>query len=300
MAFNDTEQVVLTTLLYSDIFDFPLTEDELWHYLIARKPLTKKACMKAIRDLLHKKMIVRKDSFLCLQKREQVIDKRKDNLSEVSQKILLAHTVAHKLSLIPTVLFIGISGGLAAGNATEQDDIDFFIITQEGTLYTTRLVVLTLLESMGLRRSRDMKHAANKICVNLLIDETQLTWTKEKRDIYTAREIAQLIPLFQREDMYFQFVHANSWITTFLPNWQPDRTKKIADKNKRKNEIRLMLQLFGIESFLQLLQKTYMKKHQTTEHIENQFLAFHPNDYRSKTLSKLRLKCKQLGLLTKF
>ena len=34
--------LIIKTLLYSDIFDFPLTKDELWFYLITSQKVSKK------------------------------------------------------------------------------------------------------------------------------------------------------------------------------------------------------------------------------------------------------------------
>jgi hypothetical protein len=55
-----------------------------------------------------------------------------------------------------------------------------------------------------------------------------------------------------------------------------------------------------LETPLRFLQMRWMHQHQTNETISKHVLAFHPVDYRTKTLKHLRLKMHQLGLLTKF
>src|SRR5687768_3690701 len=53
--FNPTEQAVLKTLLYSDIFDFPLTKHELWKFLISPREIDKKLFDQALIDLVNVK-----------------------------------------------------------------------------------------------------------------------------------------------------------------------------------------------------------------------------------------------------
>jgi hypothetical protein len=296
------EQAILKTLLYSDIFNFPLTKDELWRFLILDKKITKEAFEKALHNL--SEFIVAKNGFYCMQGSEQSIVNRKKNLKEVHKKLLIARKAAFYLSFIPTVSFIGISGGLALENGDKDDDIDFFIITKKKTLFMTRLWILGLLEWLNLRRKRNGKTTMDKICVNLLIDETKLTWPTSKRDLYIAHEIVHLKPLFERNNMYEKFIVTNKWVGKFFPNRQ-EANHILPGKKWRTNYyslrfINFLFSLFRFEILEKKMQKHYMKKHQTSEVVTNTFLAFHPIDYRSKTMMTLRLKCDKLGLLTNF
>lgn len=303
MVFNYEQQAILKTLLYSDIFNFPLTKDELWQYLLAEKPLTKKAFEEALRVLFSSKasgIIIQQEGFYALAEREVVIAKRIKYLPEVDKKLQLAKSAAQALSVIPSIYFIGVSGGAAVGNVTEQDDIDFFILTKKDTLFTTRLWILLLLEWLGLRRKWNVTQAANKICVNLLVDETQLTWPMDKRDVYTAHEIVQLKPLFERKGMYRKFLQANDWIKHYMPNWRPGEQLIPTHTDRLMHTLSTMIMNSFVERLLRVAQKQYMKKHQTTERVEKRLLAFHPKDYRAETLLQLRSKWKQFGLLTNF
>ena len=49
--FNPPEQAVLKTLLYSDLFDFPLTKNELWKFLISPREVDKHLFEQALVDL---------------------------------------------------------------------------------------------------------------------------------------------------------------------------------------------------------------------------------------------------------
>jgi len=303
MVFNYEQQAILTTLLYSDIFNFPLTKDELWQYLLTEKPVTKKAFEEALQVLSSSKAsrrIIQREGFYALAGRQSLITKRITYLPEIERKLQLAKQAAAALSVIPSIQCIGISGGLSVGNVTDKDDIDFFIITKKNTLFSTRLWILLLLEWLGLRRKWNVSDAANKICVNLLIDETQLTWPRDKQDIYTAHEIVQLKPLFEREYMYQRFLKSNTWTTYYMSQWRSDNQRISSHTNRWMNVFGVTIMNPFSERVFRMFQQLYMKKHKTTERVEKSLLAFHPKDYRIETLTQLRSKCKQFGLLTNF
>jgi len=307
LIFSTAEQAILTTILYSDIFSFPLTKEELWKWLISGKKLSKAVFAGALSNLKNK--LVFKNGYFCLKGREVIIERRVKNLSEVTKKRRIAERVAQKLAHIPSVLFIGISGGLAAGNVLPEDDIDFVIIVKENTLFITRLFILGILECLGVRRSRNQKDTSDTICVNLIFDETSLSWFAKTQDLYTARELAQIIPLFERDAMYQRFMTANNWIERFLPNSmlisslskQNSMTHDMSiDKKRGEMFLYKIVNNLSAEIISRVLQISFMKRHRTREVLSKNLLAFHPIDYRTKTLRMLRLKMRQLGLLTNF
>lgn len=289
------EQSILTTIAYSDIFAFPLTQDELWRFLISKEKITKEAFQTSLQLLLTTRVLSEKDGNYCLRGREVIITDRQRHRGEVTKKRALAQRIIPQLAKIPTVLFIGISGGLAAGDAKKEDDIDLFLIVQKDTLFFSRFFVLALLQLLGKRRKRGQQHAANTFCVNFFIDETMLLWDEKERDIYTAREIAQVIPMFERGTTYTKFLTKNRWITEYLPNSLAEKRRPFLHNTSAKKTFAMGF----LEKFLRFIQISYMKGSRTTEVITNHYLAFHPMDYRSKTLKELRLKMQSLGLLTK-
>ena len=84
-------------------------------------------------------------------------------------------------------------------NADKQDDIDFFIITAKGTMWTTRLCSAFLLSAAGLRRTPNQKQVANKICLNMFMQEGDLSLPASERDLFSAHEVLQMVPLWERE-----------------------------------------------------------------------------------------------------
>lgn len=282
MASNSS---ILKTLIYSDIFDFPLTKEEIWKFLIAvnvdrasfEKTLTEFPLVK----WEHEK------GFYFLSGRGEIVEKRIKKKKESKKKITLAKKIIKKLSFFPTVLFIGISGGLALENSKEKDDIDLFVITRANTLWITRLLLVLLLILMGQYRGRGKKES-QKICLNMLIDEDALMFEKDRQNLYAAHEIAQLKPIFNRNNTYKKFLNVNRrWVSRFLPNAIGRITNYESRIKERKNP------LFIFEKVAKLVQLIYMKRHRTREVISDHFLAFHPFEYKNYVLEEYNRRLKK-------
>lgn len=292
---------ILRTLAYSDIFNFPLTKEEIWKYLISSRKVSYSIFEKSLKDMIGKN-ISEKDNYFCFKKREKIIISRKKNIREVEKKNKIARRVASHLSIIPTIKFIGISGGLAMEDVKKDDDIDFFIITEKNKLYITRLLILVILELLKVRRKRVEGKPANKVCVNFLQDESKMSFALDRRDLYTAHEIVQLKPLFQRDYVFSKFIEENKWVKKHFVNFNSENFDPVLQANNNESKLRLktfVIKILFRETLTRLLQIAYMKRHKDKEIVTKHQISFHPKDYRMHTLNRLRLKYQQLGLLTK-
>lgn len=290
-------KAVLKTLIYSDIFHFPLTRHELWTYLISDKPISQALCDRILVPL--SKFTEQENGYICLKKRRKIIQKRIARQPIVTQKLNLATDAAQILSYIPTIMLIAISGGLAVGSVDATDDIDLFIVTKKNTLWSTRLLILIILELMGIRRKRGSHSAADKICVNMMVDMLQLTIQPEKQDLYSAHEVVQLLPLFERSDTYNAFLNENSWVGSYVANSikQAQKRKISISLSYVKRLLSVLLPLFiASERIVRMLQQWYMRSHVTSETILPSVLAFHPTDYRQKILTAYEQKIEKLLL----
>lgn len=281
MASN--KQIVLQTICYADIFDYPLTLDQLHFLAISGKEISFSAINRSISAL--KQTVTVKENMVCLRGREQLFVLRKTRLMESEKKMQTARKVCFMLALIPTVNLVGISGGLSVYNADKNDDIDLFIIVEKNTIWISRLVILVLLQLMGKRRKRQEKIAEDKICLNMIVDTSALTHSTEKQNIYTAHEIIQLNVLFAQNSAYTYFLKENRWVKRFLYNGYIKRMKEAINADKKKHTLPIAIFLFKTGNiFAKYLQLWYMKKKVTREVITDRLLAFHPNDYTEKVL----------------
>lgn len=268
------------TLIYSDIFNFPLTEEEILKYF-----LYEKMNQKNLSSLLkNNNNIEYKNGFYFLKGKDHLVTLREKRRKISEKKLVTAQRVIHVLSFLPTIQLIGISGSVAVQNAKESDDIDLFIITQPGCLWTTRLLVNILLVIMGKKRKRGAIDAPNAICANMFMDESMLTLPQNKHNLYTAHEVVQMKSIFVRNKMDTIFIHENAWIHIFLPNIKIDSHDHHI---KQSSSIMIFIETVG-----RVFQQLYMKGHMTTEVIKKKLLAFHPQDQQEVILKEFTNKLK--------
>ena len=151
-----TQIAILKTLIYADIFDYPLAPQEIRRFLIGEKT-TCKDFHQALIKLNQKQQIIKYRHYYALPKRQHTVGSRLQKISISRQKQPFVTRIATLLRLIPTVWFIGVSGNLAIDNAADKDDIDFFIITAPKTIWLTRLLSNILLTVFNLRRTPQLK-----------------------------------------------------------------------------------------------------------------------------------------------
>lgn len=281
---------ILKTLIYSDIFNYPLNLEEIHHFLISDKKIEKKNIKRDLQSL--KKIIVEENEFYCFLNKKEIIKKRIKREKISQGKIIFAKKIASYLSLIPTICLIGISGALAMKNSDKKDDIDFFIIAKKNTLWISRLFLLLSLQFLGVLRKKNDQNLKNKICLNMLIDEVNLALPEIKKDLYNAHEVMQMLPLFERGSTYFKFIKANLWVSKFLANSIDIKYEE------KKSPDTLISQCFSIllsvfELPAKKIQLLYMSKHKTREIISDHLLAFHPLDFKDMILSLYKNRVKK-------
>ncbi len=199
------QRAILLTVLYSDLFDYPLTEDELHRYLVAPYP-GKKAFEGALAGLMGRHL-TNADGLLTLAGREHTVDVRRQRQEISDQRWRPAARYAQWLTYVPFVRMVAVCGSQAAGNARPDADVDFFLVTERGRLWTVQVC------SMLLRRIASLLSV--RVCPNYLLtlDSLQVG----PANLYLAREVAQAVPLWG-DATHLGFLGANRWIGHFLPN----------------------------------------------------------------------------------
>lgn len=204
------------------------------------------------------------------------------------QKLIIAKKASKILSKIPTIKFIGVTGSLAMMNAKKNSDIDLLVITKANTLWTTRLVILVILSILQIPFRRAKKRdEADKLCLNMWLDETDLVWNKKDRNIYTAHEIAQVIPLVNKNNIYEKFLFLNRWVLSYWPY-----AVRISNLEfgiwKKYTKFHILDSIFlFVEKLAFKLQYFYMRRKITREVITPTRAIFHPNDWGKVVMKKL-------------
>ena len=200
---EDLSRAILYTVAYADLFDYPLTAREIHHYLTGmRAPLEGVTVMLRSNHLLN-----RTRNYFTFHGREHIVSLRAER--EARSRRLLPHAwrYGRLLGILPFTRMVALTGSLAVLNCTDGADLDYMLITEPGRLWTARAFSVTL--------GRLIRPLGHRICVNLLVTENALYWPRH--DLYSAREMCQMIPITGR-NVYRRLRAVNAWTDTLLPN----------------------------------------------------------------------------------
>lgn len=200
-------RAILSTLIYADIFEYPLTRSEIQRYLVGHATSVAQVAVTLDTDGALRRHIGQTGEWFHLDGRRQLVDVRRERVAVSACLWPVARHYAARIARLPFVRLVGVTGGLAMDNAGSDDDIDLFILVQPGRLWLCRLLVLTVVK-LAARRGYG-------ICPNFLLSTDHLRLSQ--RNLFTAHEIVQMVPL-DPGAWYRLFLDANGWVKEFLPN----------------------------------------------------------------------------------
>jgi len=203
------ENAIIRTILYADVFQFPLTLDEIHHYLIAPAPYPKQAIQEALHSsaFLDAKLI-RKAGFYTLVDKSEYIDERLKSIQAVELQLQYARQYGSWFANLPYVRMVTLTGALAAQNpASTDDDYDYLIIVEPGRVWFTRACAIILV--------RVARLFGIALCPNYILSTQDLL--QQRQNIFMARELAQMQPIFGMS-WYFAMRENNAWTKEYFPN----------------------------------------------------------------------------------
>lgn len=205
---DDLNAAALYTLAYSDIFDYPLTLEDLHRYLIGRTAARDEiAAILFAGDL--QAQLASDGEFYALRGREALFAQRRQRAALAAQLWPQALRFGRLIGNLPFVRMVAATGALVSGNVQPGADFDYLIVTRPGWLWLCRAMVLALsklTKAVGLRA---------ELCPNYLITENALQLHDE--DLFTAQELTRMVPVSGRH-VYKEMRAQNRWTENFLPN----------------------------------------------------------------------------------
>jgi hypothetical protein len=198
---------IAKALLYSDIFSYPLTAEEVY-----RRLPTNHTHVDEVREALGRMkqngLVFQFGDFFSIRN-EQELESRRSAGNRLARKIMpKAIRRGQLLIKFPFIRAVMISGSLSKNYMDEDSDMDYFVIAAPGRLWIARLI-LAAFKRIFFRNSN------KSLCVNYWVDSDHLEI--EEKNIFTATELATLIPVANTSD-YAAFISSNLWINDYYPN----------------------------------------------------------------------------------
>lgn len=265
------------SLFYHDLFDYPLTPNEA---------LSWRLNTNKIRPVTYKKTGFFGGYFFVAGKKANITLRQKRE--EISlKKLTIARRAASVLAKIPSVKMVAVTGSLAMKNSLLKSDIDLMIVVGRNSLWTTRLLAYLLLKFRGFRLRRfGVSDEKDSLCLNLWLDESGLKWPEERRNLFCAHEILQIIPLVNKEYVYERFLRINKWAKDYWVNKSIPKVKRIKRQKTGVNQVVWKIGVLIFEPVLFLLQRLYMRSKITRETIRADRAFFHPSRKWEETIAR--------------
>ncbi|MFP4324128.1 MAG: hypothetical protein ACLFTK_16860 [Anaerolineales bacterium] len=200
------EAAIFKTLLYADVFDFPLTQAEVHHYLIEDN-----ATLDAVQTTLAdspwlRARVIHTEGYCAV--RRGAARARRSRAAGCATQWEKGVRYGRLLAGLPFVRMVALTGALAVHNARDaHDDLDYLIVTAPGRVWVTRMLAV-----VAVRLARVW---GVELCPNYVLSQTQLA--QAQQDLYIAHELAQMVPI-SGGALYHDMRRANPWADALMPN----------------------------------------------------------------------------------
>jgi cytidyltransferase-like protein len=282
-------KAIIKTICYADIFDYPLSKEEIYRWLIHSRSISQSIFNQALKL---NQTILKFREYYHLPNRKKIVNQRLQRLKASQPKLIKVKKISNLLRFIPSINLIAITGALAMNNSDEFDDIDLMIITKSNRLWLTRFLAYGFLDLFSLRRKPNQTNLKDKLCLNLFLDESALVIPASRHNLYTAHEVAQIKPLFDRGDTYQKFLNTNQWVTKFLPH-------SLKPKSLTTPSSPIKTKPFILETIAFKFQHWYMKPKLTREKVSLHSAFFHPRPTGKIVLAKYHQSLKKFNFPSK-
>lgn len=296
---------ILSTLAFYNLFEFPLTNMEIFDNLWGVK-CDLNDCLKTIDVLREENKIDFADGFYCLAGRGELFNIRKKRYLFSYHKWRMVEKYRWVFRLVPFIKLVGVSNTLGFSNAKENGDIDLLVITKKNRLFTTRVILTGWMFLLG--KWRHGKNVANRFCLSFYVTENYINFRKlliDENDIYLMYWLKWLRPIYGTDMKAAEnFWRKNKWVEKFIPNTKMINPLLNTDKPNwwgKLGEIILSSWLGDlVEMFLEKSQLIKIKKKTPIDNIDGamaskNILKFHPEGKRGEYAKKWREMVEIIG-----
>lgn len=292
---SDLDLTVVKTLCYFDVFNYPLTIEEI-QVFCSYPDVSLAGVGQSLMRLGSQGLVFQFGIFFSLQSDKNNVEKRLTANKEAERWMPLANQKAKLIFSFPFVRSVMVSGSLSKNCMDKDSDLDFFVISSKDRLWLTR-AMLTLYKKLFLRNSHKL------FCINYYVAEDYLRL--RDHNIFTATELVTLIPLFGKEHFNLLFDANKDWVLRHYPNFRSRKEINVSPSPIIKSIIETLLSVIPSrwsESKLMQLTSSYWRKRYSTlseDEFERSFqissfaAKAHPDSFQKKVLDLFQVRVKK-------
>src|SRR5262249_20021158 len=178
---------------------------------------------------------------------------------------------------------IAFSGATAHRNMSTAEDIDLFMIVEDGKVWAVFLIAVLWAKAKGLRK---------RLCMNYTISDAALPLFDH--DAFTAQQVASIKPIHGKE-LYDRFIASNPFVTRWFPNFKPSRHRNFYQEIQPSRSKRTLEMIFrmGAVQILERLSRAllwpYLKgkiEHESDVLLEPRRLKLHLRSHKQEVLQR--------------
>ena len=290
---------VLRVLSYFDMFDYPLTKEEIGQFMDRR--VSASELDRTLSILADSRLVMIHKNYYSLRNVIHLVKRREAGNERAAHLLPRAMRISSFLYQFPFVRAVGISGSLSKNFADERADLDYFIITKANRLWIAR-TLMHLFKKLTYLVGRQ-----HDFCMNYYIDEEALAI--QEKNAFTAVEIATLIPVCGNGSME-SFFEANTWIDSYYPNYVVEvESRRNSKPTFIKKLFEQLINLFpanAIDNFLLAMTSRRWKKKEEKQklnasgrrmglHTNKHFSKPNPDFFQKKIVEYYERKCVELS-----
>ncbi|UTW63429.1 nucleotidyltransferase domain-containing protein [bacterium SCSIO 12741] len=200
---------IVRSLLYYDIFDYPLTREELKDNCKLEPAQVESQFEATLDRLVEQGLIYPLGEFFSVHNNPALAERRRQGNDRAREYMKIASERSQFIMNFPFVKAVYLSGSISKNFMPEDGDIDYFVITEPKRLWIAR-TLLIMYKKIFLLNSRKF------FCLNYFIDTRNLQI--EEKNLFTATELLTLVPMCD-SGCYPEFMEANQWARELYPNF---------------------------------------------------------------------------------
>jgi hypothetical protein len=201
------ELAFVKSVIYASLFDYPLTLAQVHATLVEIRADEQAVASWWRNSAFLQATVEHRDGWYFPAGRADLLATRARR-EAVSRELLARDArILSLISRLPFVRMVALSGSLAHLNAEGSADLDLFVITAPGRVWSVTLATLLLTKLLGCRRH---------VCMNYVVSERQLAIAPQ--DLFSANQIIHLRPI-SGHDVFARFLAANAFVNSIYPNF---------------------------------------------------------------------------------